>query len=132
MPEKKENDSPERLLLFINALLDKKALNPVVLNVKEISAFADWFIICSGTSDRQVRAISSAIQESVKKAGLLPLGVEGESEGKWMLLDYDDIIVHVFLESIRIFYDLERLWAEAPLMAIPEDATALRSLPKAI
>lgn len=132
MSEKQKSDSPERLLLFINALLEKKALNPVVLNVKEISAFADWFIICSGASDRQVRAIASAIQENVKKIGLLPLGVEGEPEGKWILLDYDDVIVHVFIESIRTFYDLERLWAEAPRMAIPENATSLSSLPKEI
>ncbi|MHB8828402.1 MAG: ribosome silencing factor [Syntrophales bacterium] len=132
MSEKQKSDSQERLLLFINALLEKKALNPVVLNVKEISAFADWFIICSGASDRQVRAIASAIQENVKKIGLLPLGVEGEPEGKWVLLDYDDVIVHVFIESIRTFYDLERLWAEAPRMAIPENATSLSSLPKEI
>ena len=132
MSEKQASDSQERLLLFINALLEKKALNPVVLNVKEISAFADWFIICSGASDRQVRAIAAAIQESVKKTGLLPLGIEGESEGKWVLLDYDDVIVHVFIESIRTFYDLERLWGEAPRMALPENATFLSSLPKAI
>lgn len=132
MSEKQKSDSQERLLLFINALLEKKALSPVVLNVKEISAFADWFIVCSGASDRQVRAIASAIQKNVKKIGLLPLGVEGESEGKWILLDYDDVIVHVFIESIRTFYDLERLWAEAPRMAIPENATSLSSLPKEI
>jgi len=132
LSEKQKSDSQERLLLFINALLEKKALSPVVLNVKEISAFADWFIVCSGASDRQVRAIASAIQKNVKKIGLLPLGVEGESEGKWILLDYDDVIVHVFIESIRTFYDLERLWAEAPRMAIPENATSLSSLPKEI
>jgi len=132
LSEKQKSDSQERLLFFINALLEKKALNPVVLDVKEISAFADWFIICSGASDRQVRAIAAAIQENVKKVGLLPLGVEGESEGKWILLDYADVIVHVFIESIRGFYDLERLWAEAPRMAIPKDATFLASLPKAI
>jgi len=132
LSEKQKSDSQERLLLFINALLEKKALSPVVLNVKEISAFADWFIVCSGASDRQVRAIASAIQKNVKKIGLLPLGVEGEPEGKWILLDYDDVIVHVFIESIRPFYDLERLWAEAPRMAIPENATSLSSLPKEI
>lgn len=130
MSKKKENDSPKSVLLFINALLEKKAGDLVVLNVKEISAFADYFIICSGASDRQVRALSAFIQEGVKKTGLLPLGIEGEKEGKWVLLDYDDVIVHVFLESIRTFYDLERLWAEAPRMEIPENSPSLSSLPK--
>ncbi len=132
MSEHEKNDSPERILLFINSLIEKKASDVVVLCVAEISAFADWFIICSGASDRQVRAIASSIQESVKKTGVLPLGVEGEAEGKWVLLDYDDVIVHIFLESIRTFYDLERLWSEAPRIPIPADATELSSLPEAV
>ena len=108
-------------------LLENKARDIVVLNVREIAAFTDYFIICSGTSDRQVRAISSHIQENLKKAGIIPLGVEGEKEGKWILLDYDDVIVHVFLETIRTFYDLERLWSEAPRIAIPDDTTSLKT-----
>ena len=127
MSERNENYSQQRALLLINALLEKKAKDLVVLNVKEISAFTDYFIICSGTSDRQVRAISSHIRESLKKAGLIPLGVEGEKEGKWVLLDYDDVIVHVFLEAIRTFYDLERLWSEAPRIPIPDDTTSLKT-----
>jgi len=130
LSEKKENDSPERVLLIINALLEKKSSDLVVLSVKECSAFADYFIICSGASDRQVRAIASSIQESAKKAGILPLGIEGEADGKWILLDYDDVIVHVFIESIRTFYDLERLWSEAPRISIPEDSTSMSSLPE--
>lgn len=111
MSEITENDSRKRLLLLINALLEKKAGSPVIINVREISAFADYFVICSGTSDRQVRAIASSLRENLKKSDLFPLGVEGETEGKWALLDYDDIIVHVFLDSVRAFYDLERLWS---------------------
>lgn len=125
-----ENDSRKRLLLLINGLLEKKAGNMVILNVREISAFADYFVICSGTSDRQVQAIASFIRENMKKFDLFPLGVEGEAEGKWVLLDYDDIIVHVFLESVRAFYDLERLWTEARRLDIPENATSLGSLPE--
>ncbi len=127
MSERNKNYLQKRALLLINALLEKKAKDLVVLNVKEISAFTDYFIICSGTSDRQVRAIASHIRESLKKAGLIPLGVEGEKEGKWILLDYDDVIVHVFLEAIRTFYDLERLWSEAPRIAIPDDTTSLKT-----
>lgn len=131
MSEITENDSRTRLLLLINALLEKKAGSPVIINVREISAFADYFVICSGTSDRQVRAIASSLRENLKKSDLFPLGVEGETEGKWALLDYDDIIVHVFLDSVRAFYDLERLWSESPRYDIPENTTSLSSLPDA-
>jgi len=124
-----ENDSRKRLLLLINALLEKKAGSLVMINVREISAFADYFVICSGTSDRQVRAIASSLRENLKKSDIFPLGVEGETEGKWVLLDYDDIIVHVFLDSVRAFYDLERLWSESPRFDIPENTTSLSSLP---
>jgi ribosome-associated protein len=117
-------------LLCINASLEKKAKDLLVLNVSEISAFADYFIICSGTSDRQVRAVAGSIQESLKKAGILPLGVEGDDAARWILLDYDDVIIHVFLESARAFYDLERLWSEAPRMAVPEDTVSLTELAK--
>jgi ribosome-associated protein len=127
LSERNENYSQQRALLLISTLLEKKAKDIVVLSVREISTFTDYFIICSGTSDRQVRAISSHIQESLKKAGLIPLGVEGEKEGKWILLDYDDVIVHVFLEAIRTFYDLERLWSEAPRIAVPDDTTSLKT-----
>jgi len=116
--------------MCVNASLEKKARDLAILNVAEISAFADYFIICSGGSDRQVRAIASAIQESLKKAGISPLGVEGEAAGTWILLDYDDLIIHVFLDTVRTFYDLERLWAEAPRMAVPDDAVSLKTLAK--
>jgi ribosome-associated protein len=130
LARKKENDSRKRALLCINASLEKKAKDIVVLNVKEISAFADYFIICSGTSDRQVRAVAAAIQETLKKAGILPLGVEGEAAGRWILLDYDDVILHVFLESVRAFYDLERLWSGAQRMVVPDDTASLKALEK--
>lgn len=128
MTKKKEPDSRARALLCINASLEKKAKDFIVLNVKGISAFADYFIICSGTSDRQVRAIASSIQESLKNSGILPLGSEGEATGKWVLLDYDDVIIHIFLESVRSFYDLERLWVEAPQMAIPDETATITAL----
>ena len=116
--------------MCINASLEKKAKDLVILNVNEISAFADYFIICTGGSDRQVRAIASAIQENLKKAGIMPLGVEGEAAGAWILLDYEDVIIHVFLDTVRSFYDLERLWSEAPRMAVPDDTVALKTLAK--
>jgi ribosome-associated protein len=128
LARKKENDSRERVLLCANASLERKAKELIILNVRGISAFADYFILCSGTSDRQVRAVAATIQENLKKAGILPLGVEGEDAGRWILLDYDDVIIHVFLESARIFYDLERLWSEAKQMAVPDETVSLKAL----
>ena len=121
-------DGKERVLLCVNASLKKKAKNLVILNVKTFSSFADYFIICSGTSDRQVQAIASSIQENLKKVGVLPLGVEGETFGKWALMDYDDVIIHIFYEPIREFYDIERLWSDAPRMEIGGDVTELSAL----
>ena len=132
MTKKREPSSRARALRCVNASLEKKAKDLIILNVKEISAFADYFIICSGTSDRQVRAIAAAIQENLKKAGILPLGIEGEAAGQWVLMDYDDVIIHVFLESVRTFYDIERLWSEASRMDIPDDTVSLKALSKRI
>jgi len=128
--KEKDLDSRKRALLCINASMEKKAKDLVILKVKEISAFADYFIICSGTSDRQVRAIADSIQERLKLAGVLPLGVEGETVGHWILMDYDDVIIHIFLETVRTFYDLERLWSEAPRMIVPDEAISLKGLAK--
>ncbi len=132
MTRKKERDSRERALLCLNASMEKKAKDLIILNVSSVSSFADYFILCSGTSDRQVRAIAAAIQESLKRAEILPLGVEGEDAGRWILLDYDDVIIHVFLESVRTFYDLERLWFETPRAAIPDGKASLKELPQGI
>lgn len=128
MTKKKEPDSRKRVLLCINASLEKKAKDLVILNVKEISAFTDYFIICSGASDRQVRAIADTIQQNLKLAGILPMGIEGEAAGQWILMDYDDVVIHVFLETIRSFYDLERLWSEAPRMLVPNETVSLKAL----
>ena len=128
MPAKK-NESARRLLLCINGALQKKAKDVVVLNVKEISSFTDYLLICSGATDRQVQAISAAIQEYLKKAGIRPLGVEGEAGGQWILLDYDDVVISIFQESLRAFYALEDLW-NAPRMNIAENTTEVKRLNK--
>jgi ribosome-associated protein len=127
----KENiNGKDRVLLCVNASLKRKAKDLIILNVKELSSFADYFIICSGTSDRQVQAIAESIQENLKENGILPLGVEGERIGKWVLMDYEDIIVHIFYEPIREFYDIERLWADAPRMEVGDEVTVLTALDK--
>ena len=128
MPAKK-NESAKRLLLCINAILQKKANDIVVLNVKELSSFTDYMIICSGATERQTQAICAAIQQYLKKGDIRPLGVEGEANGQWILLDYDDVVISIFLESVRAFYDIENLW-DAPRMEIAEDATEIKRLGK--
>lgn len=111
-------DSKEKTMLCANLALDKKALDLVILDVQEQSSFTSYFIICSGTSDRHVQAIASNIEISGKHRGLYPLGIEGFREGKWILLDYDDVVVHIFYEPVREFYHLEKLWSEAPRVSI--------------
>jgi ribosome-associated protein len=120
------------LLLCINASLKRKAKNLTILNLKELSSFADYFIICSGTSDRQVQSIAASIHENLKNYGIVPLGIEGENIGKWVLMDYEDVIIHVFYEPIREFYDIERLWPDAPRMDVGDDVTEMTALDKGI
>jgi ribosome-associated protein len=127
---KESINGKERVLLCVNASLKRKAKNLIILNVKDLSSFADYFIICSGTSDRQVQAIAESIQDNLKENGILPLGIEGERIGKWVLMDYEDIIVHIFYEPIREFYDIERLWADALRMEVGDEVTELITLDK--
>ena len=122
------SDSRERVLHCINTALSRKAQQLVVMNVREISSFADYFLICSGSSDRQVKALCSHLQENLKKLGMQPLGVEGEKHGRWILMDYGDVVIHIFLEPLRKFYDLERLWVDAPRMAVPDETEGIEEL----
>ena len=105
--------------LFINAALGKKAINVVALDVHNLTSFADTFIICSGRSNRQVNAIAEHIQKDLKKHKIKPLSVEGVGDGQWVLMDYGHIIIHVFYDSVRDFYDLEGLWLDARRIETP-------------
>jgi ribosome-associated protein len=125
----KKNVTRERLILCINATLQKKAKEIVVLNLKEISAFTDYMIICSGASEREVQAIAEAIQQFLKKAEIRPLGTEGETNGQWILLDYDDVVISVFHEPVRTFYNIENLW-DAPRMNVDENKKEIKKLNK--
>ncbi len=111
--------SQEKAFLCARALLDRKAIDLVILEVKDLSSFTDYFLICSGNSDRQVQAIASHIEEKLGKEGIHPLGIEGKREGRWTLLDYGDVVVHIFFQPVREFYDLERLWSEATRVEVP-------------
>jgi len=104
---------PGDVRVAVTAALDKKAEQVHVLDLRKGSAFTDFFIIATGNNIRQVQAIADGIQETLKKDGVRPALIEGYSRGEWILLDYFDFIVHVFLPTTREFYALERLWGDA-------------------
>ncbi len=108
---------------FIKAARGKKAQEIIVLDVREMTSLADAFIICSGRSNRQVTAIADHIKRTLKKQAIKPLNIEGTGQGHWVLLDYGHVIIHVFYEETRRFYDLEGLWAEAQRFEIEAAAT---------
>jgi len=113
-PEDMATDSKTKSLLCLNAALEKKALDPVLLEMRGISSVTDYFLLCTGKSDRQVQAIARSIEETLEKKGIRILGQEGRAQGKWILMDYNDVVVHIFLEPTRKFYDLEGIWMDAP------------------
>ena len=104
----------------LHAASDKKALAPVVLDLRGIASFTDFFLITSGTNQRQVQAIADEVEDRLKKEGTRPARIEGYQTAEWVLLDYGDFVVHVFLEETRRYYDLERLWADAPILEFDE------------
>ncbi|CAB1078464.1 Ribosomal silencing factor RsfA [Olavius algarvensis Delta 1 endosymbiont] len=113
----KDMDPP--LDLYIKAILGKKAFNVVALDVAEMTSYADVFIFCSGRSNRQVIAIAEHIKTELKKHKIKPINIEGTKDGHWVLLDYGHVIIHVFYEPIREFYDLEGLWVDARRIITP-------------
>ena len=113
----KDLDPP--LDLYIKAILGRKALNVVALDVAELTSYADVFIFCSGQSNRQVIAIADHIKTDLKKQKIKPISVEGTKDGHWVLLDYGHVIIHVFYEPVREFYDLEGLWVDAKRIMTP-------------
>lgn len=107
-------ETPTRVREAVAAAEDRKAVDLRVLHVEQVSDFTDFFLICSGTSERQVQAIADAVQEKLREERVRPLHVEGYNRGQWVLLDYGDFVVHIFQEEPRRFYSLERLWGDAP------------------
>ncbi len=113
----------ERVCAALRAASDKKALDIVVLDLREIASFTDYFIIASGTNVRQVQAIADEVSEQLKKQGTRAARIEGYKTAEWVLVDYGDFIVHVFENKARQFYDLERLWRDAKRVPLPADIT---------
>src|SRR5215211_4442292 len=114
----------ERVLAALHAAGEKKAIEPVVLDLREIASFTDYFMIVSGANERQVQAIADEVYESLKKAGHASARVEGYKTAEWILLDYGDFVVHVFEQKARKFYDLERLWRESKRIELPTEFSA--------
>jgi ribosome-associated protein len=110
------------LLRCASLAREKKGQDIRALDVRELAGFTDYFLICSGSSDRQVEALSKHIEETLKKEqGIKTLGTEGLREGRWALLDYGDFVVHVFLDSVREFYNFDQLWGAAPEVPVPQE-----------
>jgi ribosome-associated protein len=110
---------PPQVQRAADAAEDKKASDLVVLDLRAASGFTDYFLICSGTNPRQIRAIADAIMEALGEDGAKPAHVEGYDRSEWILLDYFDFIVHIFAPETRMFYGLERLWGNAERIEIP-------------
>ena len=103
--------------LVIDALEDLKAVNPVILDVTGLTDVMDYLVIASGTSARHVKSLADNVVVRAKEQALRPIGVEGETVGEWVLVDYGDVVVHVMQPATRGFYDLERLWTAPPVPA---------------
>jgi len=110
----------ELVELAARTLLAHKGQELLILDVKSLSSLGDYFIICSGGSKRHVQALAEHLQETLKQVGVKPLGLEGMDEGHWVLLDYVDVVIHLFIKPLREFYDLEGLWVEANLIPVED------------
>jgi len=119
--KKKPPTGLDRAILCARAILEKKAQDLMVLDIHEMSSIADYFVMCHGSGDRQVQAIAQSVIDKLRTEGVRLIGEEGFTEGRWVLLDCGDVVVHVFEESCRRFYDLERLWIHAEEVEVPEE-----------
>lgn len=115
-------DTEDAVRIAARAASEKKATDLVVLDLRNAASFTEYFLICTGASTRQVQAVSNAVEEALLKSGKRPLHIEGYSSAEWILLDYGDFIAHVFSAASRRFYDLERLWRDAPRVEVKVDA----------
>ena len=104
----------EKARLCLEIIRERKAIDPILMEVGRLTSFTDYFLVASGNSSRQVQAISQHMARRLREEGFRPLGVEGEQEGHWVLMDYGDVVIHIFYQPVREFYDLEGLWTEAP------------------
>jgi ribosome-associated protein len=117
-PAERPDTARPRAMLVAQAGLDKKAEDVLVLDVRGLTSYADYFVVMTADSDRQAGAIADAVDERLKAEGATKVGVEGYQSGRWILVDYGDVVAHVFNREARGFYDLEGLWADAPRFTV--------------
>ena len=113
--------SREKALACARAAIDKKAENVKVLELTDLSGFTDYFVICSGLSDRHVQGIAESVEFEMESGDHELVSIEGYTDGRWVLMDCGDVVVHVFLDALREYYDLENLWGDAPRVKIPAE-----------
>ena len=113
--------SSEKAVIIGKLADDKKAREVLILHLSELTDIAEFFVLASGTSERHVRTVADGVQTGMKEKGVLPVSTEGYNEGRWIILDYGDVVFHTFLESLRELYDLESLWIEAPKYKTDEE-----------
>lgn len=111
----------DMIMIAARAASEKKATDLVILDLRQIASFTEYFVLCTGANARQVVAIADSVEEQLRKVGKRPLHTEGYSSAEWILLDYGDFIVHIFSSASRRFYDLERLWRDAGRIEVKED-----------
>jgi ribosome-associated protein len=114
-------EMPREVARAVELCFDRKAVDVTLLDLRGISSATDWFLVAGGTSDTHVSAISDSVVDGLRKEGVKPLNVEGEREGRWVLMDYFDFVVHVFHPAAREFYQLEMLWGDAPTFLLAPD-----------
>ncbi|MBF0538302.1 MAG: ribosome silencing factor [Nitrospirae bacterium] len=110
----------DKLKTIVNALEDKKADDISILKLQSLTAIADYFVICTGTNSPQIRAIADNVERRLRDSGVKPLGIEGIRHTQWVLMDYNDVMVHIFTEEMRDYYNIERLWIDAPSLTSEE------------
>lgn len=119
-----EGNLPGHVQAALHALDEHKGTATVVLDMRGISGFTDFMILSTGGSERHAQALADAVEEDLRGSGTRPAHIEGRQQGRWVLLDYIDLIVHVFTPEAREFYQLERLWRDAPMLEWSPDETA--------
>lgn len=112
--ESSQIESKAKSIQAAKAALDKKSIDTVILELKDLTVIADYFVICSGANTPQVKAIAEHIEHELRELGIRPIGVEGRDNAHWILLDYGDVVVHIFEEETRAYYELEKFWLDAP------------------
>lgn len=112
----------DKARLCLRIVEERKAVAPILLEIGKISSIADFFLVASGNSTRQVQAIVRHVSRRLREEGFRPTGIEGEQEGHWVLMDYGDVVIHIFYQPVRDLYDLESLWVEAPRIHSAEEA----------